>query len=233
MRVVPTSGLRESPEEVGVESNARLTSGTAALLLVLLAAEGATLMSVRSLLTPHVFIGMLLAPPVTLKIGSTGWRFVRYYRGSLPYRRKGPPPLLLRILGPVVVVLTVVLFASGIALMFAPASARSKLLTVHKASFVLWFGVMTIHVLGHLMETARLAPADWLRSTRRDVRGAGVRQWTLAASLVAGCILGFLMLGPTGKYHVERHLHEGSNWVSQLGHRTSYPKLSQALSGAS
>jgi hypothetical protein len=46
------------------------------------------------------------------------------------------------------------------------------LLKVHKASFVLWFGAMTIHVLGHLGEVFRLAPRDWLRRTRRDVTGA-------------------------------------------------------------
>ena len=192
------------------------------MLLFLLAAEGATVLSVRSLLTPHVFIGMLLVPPVILKIGSSGWRFLRYYRGSPSYRRKGPPPLLLRLVGPVVVLLTVVLFASGIALILAPESAHGRLLAVHKASFVLWFGVMTLHVLGHLTETARLAPADWLRRTRRDVRGAGVRQWTLAASLVGGCFLGLLMLGPTGKYHLERHhLQEGSSRSPQPGHSTS------------
>ena len=83
---------RRRSSDAGVESNARLTGSTAAVLLVLLAAEGVTVLRVGALLTPHVFIGMLLIPPVLLKIGSTGWRFVRYYRGSPAYRRKGPPP---------------------------------------------------------------------------------------------------------------------------------------------
>ena len=73
----------------GVAANARLTSATAAVLLVLLAVEGATVLRVRSLLTVHVFVGMLLVPPVLVKMGSTAWRFVRYYRGSPAYRRKG------------------------------------------------------------------------------------------------------------------------------------------------
>jgi hypothetical protein len=183
-----------------VASNARLTGATAAVLLVLLAAEGATVLSVRSLLTLHVFIGMLLVPPVLVKIGSTGWRFVRYYRGSPAYRRKGPPPLLLRLLGPVVVVLTLILFASGIALILVPRSFHHTLLFAHKASFVLWFGAMTIHVLGHVVETARLAPLDWARRTRRDVAGAGARQWAIALSLVAGLVLGIAMLTPTANY---------------------------------
>ncbi len=191
---------RQVSSEGGVESNARLTASTAAILLVLLAAEGVTILKVHALLTAHVFLGMLLIPPVLLKMGSTGWRFVRYYRGSPAYRQKGPPPMVLRLLGPALVVLTVVVLASGVSLMIGPHSARHTLLFVHKASFVLWFGTMTIHVVGHFVETARLAPKDWMHRARRDVTGAGARQWALAASLVAGILLGILMLGPAAHY---------------------------------
>jgi hypothetical protein len=187
--------------EAGVASNSRLTAATAAVLLVLLAIEGVTVLRVRALLSLHVFVGMVLVPPVLLKIGSTTWRFVRYYRGAPAYRRKGPPPPLLRLLGPVVVILTVVLLASGIGLVVAPHSLRHSWLFLHKASFVLWFGAMAIHVLGHLLETARLAPLDWARRTRRDVAGASARQWALAISLVVGIALGVLLLGPAAHYH--------------------------------
>jgi hypothetical protein len=173
---------------------------TAAALLVVLAAEGFTVLGVRSMLSLHVFLGMVLVPPVLLKTGSTGWRFARYYLGSEPYRRKGPPPALLRLLGPFVVVLTLVLLGSGVVLVLAPHSFRSQFLFVHKASFVLWFAVMTIHVLGHILETARLAPLDWARRTRADVAGASARQWTVAASIAAGCLLGLAFLGPAAHY---------------------------------
>lgn len=108
--------------------------------------------------------------------------------------------MLLRLLGPAVVVLTVVVFASGIALVLAPRSLRGQLLTVHKVSFVLWFAAMTVHVLGHLVETTRVAPADWARRTARDVAGAGARRWALVSSVVVGVVLGALMLGPTSTY---------------------------------
>jgi hypothetical protein len=75
----------------GAEGNERLTAMTGAVLLVLLAAEGFTILSLRQLLTPHFFIGMLLLGPVALKAGSTIYRFARYYTGSALYRRKGPP----------------------------------------------------------------------------------------------------------------------------------------------
>jgi len=188
-----------------VASNARLTASNAAVLLALLAAEGATILRVRQLVSPHVFIGTLLIPPVLVKIGSTGYRFVRYYQGAPAYRRKGPPALLLRLLGPVVVILTLVLLASGVALLFASPAGSGQLLFVHKASFVLWFFAMTAHVLGHLAEVARLAPRDWLRRTRRDVRGAGGRQWLIAASLVAGALLGLALLGRVAPWLASAH----------------------------
>jgi hypothetical protein len=196
----------ERREDDGAASNARLTASNAAALLVLLAAEGVTILRVRPLISPHVFLGMLLIPPVLVKLGSTGYRFVRYYTGAPAYRRKGPPPVLLRLLGPVVVILTAVLLASGVALLLASPAWSAQLLFVHKASFVLWFFAMTVHVLGHLGEVARLAPRDWMRRARRDVRGAGGRQWLLAASLVAGALLGLAMLARVGPWLASAHV---------------------------
>jgi len=177
----------------GVEGNSRLTGSLALVLLVLLALEGITILRIRSLLTPHVFIGVLLIPPVLYKVATTSWRFVKYYRGDPAYRRKGPPPMVLRLLGPVLIVLTLTVLASGVALVLLPASTRSLLLLVHQASFVLWFGAMTIHVLAHLIETARLAPLDWLARTRRQVHGATTRQWVIATSIVLGVLAGIII----------------------------------------
>ncbi len=193
-------GRTERRGDDGVKANARLTASNAAVLLVLLAAEGVTILRVRQTVSPHVFIGMLLVPPVLLKVGSTGYRFVRYYLGAPAYRRKGPPPVLLRLLGPVVVVLTLVLLFSGVGLLLASQAWLPLLVKLHKASFVLWFGAMTVHVLGHLGEMFRLAPRDWLRRSRREVTGAGPRQWLIAASLVAGVMLGFLLLPHIGHW---------------------------------
>jgi len=176
-----------------VAANARLTSASGAVIFVLLFAEGLTILSVGSLLSAHVFIGVLMIPPILLKIATTSWRFAAYYRGDTDYVRKGPPHLVLRLLGPFVVVLTVIVIASGVGLVLTHA-ARSQLLFVHKASFVLWLGAMTIHVLGHIVETAALAPRDWLSRTRRQVAGASRRQWALVASVAAGLIAGFAIL---------------------------------------
>jgi len=183
-----------------IEANARLTASTAVVLLVLLAAEGLTILQIGPLLTPHVFIGMLLVPPVLLKVGSTVWKFARYYLGDRAYRAKGPPLLPLRVLGPFVVILTLTVFASGIALLIGPHSWRSSMLLLHKASFVLWFGAMALHVLGHVVDTARLAPGDFLRRTRRQVEGAGVRQWAIAGSLALGMVLAVAVVPRVGPW---------------------------------
>jgi hypothetical protein len=190
----------DDKESRGVEANARLTGSTAAVLLFLLAAEGVTVLRIRALLTPHVLIGMLLIPPILLKIGSTGYRFVRYYTGSPAYRRKGPPPVLLRLLGPFVVLLTIALFVSGVALLFVGPGLRQNLLLLHKVSFVLWFGAMAIHVVSHLRDTARLAPRDFYWRTRKQVSGAGLRQWTIAASLLVGLLLAAVSAGSVSHF---------------------------------
>ncbi len=44
----------------------------------------------HGLLVAHMFIGLVLIPPVLLKLGSTGYRFARYYTGAPAYRAKGP-----------------------------------------------------------------------------------------------------------------------------------------------
>src|SRR5665213_1346865 len=188
----------------GPEGNARLTGMTAAVLLVLLAAEGATLLQLRPLLTAHVVIGMVLVPFVVVKLAATGWRMARYYLGAAPYRERGAPPLLLRLLGPIVVVLTVVVFASGIALMLVPHSLRANVLFLHKASFVLWFGAMAVHVLGHVLDTSRLAPADFVSRTRSQVQGAGARIWTLTTCLVVGVLLAMAMAPTVGPWLAAR-----------------------------
>ena len=198
--------------DAGVESNSRLTAVTAVVLLVLFFIEGLTLLGVRQHLDIHVFVGMLVLPPVLVKMGATMWRFARYYAGVSAYRRKGPPPIILRLLGPGLVVVTVLMLGSGVALVLAPHSGGDQLLFIHKASFVLWFGAMVIHVLGHMSETARLAPLDFARRTRSQIAGASARQWLLVASLVLGAVLGAVMLGPTSHYLAQSgfmHHHHG------------------------
>jgi hypothetical protein len=178
-----------------VEGTARLTGAAAVVLLVLLAAEGATIPFVGQLRQAHIIIGMIIIPPVLVKLGATGYRFLEYYRGDPAFRARGAPPIILRLLGPFVVVLTVVVLATGVGLVYVGGQWHSTMSLLHKASFVLWFGAMTIHVLGHLVDTARLAPRDWYGRSRREIAGAGLRQWLLVISIAAGVLLAVVVAG--------------------------------------
>jgi multisubunit Na+/H+ antiporter MnhG subunit len=61
----------------GAEGNERLTAMTGAVPLILLAVECYTIFRIGRLLTLHVFLGMLLLGPVTLKAGSVIYRRCR------------------------------------------------------------------------------------------------------------------------------------------------------------
>ena len=168
----------------GVDGNARLTGLTAAVLLVLLAAEGATIPWIGSQLTLHIFLGVLLIPVVVLKTATTAWRFARYYSREPAYLEKGPPPALLRILvAPLVVASTAVLFGTGV-LLLALHPQRGLLVGLHKASFIVWVAAMSAHVLGHALKLPGLVRAD----VDRVLPGSRLRQFIVAGAVVAGMI---------------------------------------------
>jgi hypothetical protein len=138
----------------GAAGNARLTAVAGALLLVLLAVEGVTIPFLRPLLSVHIFVGLLLLGPVALKLATTGYRFARYYGGTGEYVALGPPELLMRVLvAPVLVLTTLTLFGTGVALVASPH--RGAVLGLHKASFVVWFVACGIHVLAYGLRTLR------------------------------------------------------------------------------
>jgi hypothetical protein len=120
---LPPPPVRRRGRFGGVPGNERLTAETGAVLLVLLAALGLTIPMVRSLMYEHVFLGMLLIPPVALKLGSTGYRFFRYYTNDTSYRRAGPPAPLQRLIAPLVVAGTVAVFGTGVMLLVLGPSA--------------------------------------------------------------------------------------------------------------
>lgn len=162
--------------------NERLTATTASVLLVLLAVEGLTILSIRPLLSVHVVVGLLLIPPVALKLGSTGYRFLRYYTGDRAYVAKGPPHIVMRLLAPLLVATTVILLGTGVALLaLGPHRHRDIVLGLHKASFIAWFVLMSVHVLVY----APRLPGLVLSRNRRAAAGAGL----VAGSLLAGAAL--------------------------------------------
>jgi hypothetical protein len=203
------------------EGNERLTAMTGAVLLILLGVECYTILRIGHLLTLHVFLGMLLLGPVTLKAASVIYRFARYYTGTEPYRRKGLPAPLLRLIGPIIVLLTVCVFGSGIMLAVTGPSygPPSGWLVMHRISFLAWIFFIAIHTLAHVPRLPRLLAAEargaslregetsghagtW-RHARRPAEmlgGRGTRLALLIASLLAGLVIALLTVYLAGKW---------------------------------
>jgi hypothetical protein len=193
----------------GTEGNELLTAVTGGVLILLLAVIGVTIISLTRLLWVHLFVGMLLLGPVVLKLSSTGYRFIRYYTANPRYRRKGPPPLPLRLIAPIVVLTTLVVFASGVALLFIGPSSRGTLLQIHKVSFFVWVGFMTIHVLAHLPTVARALGISYTGSPERGptVAGRGGRGLALLGALGAGVVLAVLVIPQFAPWISAQHFH--------------------------
>jgi hypothetical protein len=184
----------------GTEGNEILTSATAVVLTGLLAAEGLTIVRMRGLVSAHMFIGMVLIPPVLLKLASTGYRFVRYYTGSPTYRAKGSPPLALRLLAPVLVATTVAVFVTGVLLLLA-GHKSDTLLLLHKVSFIVWGVVFAVHFLAYVPRVVRSLGADWSAARRASVPGAGLRGMLVAATVGGGAALALSLLPTMNAWH--------------------------------
>jgi hypothetical protein len=200
------------PRTGGPAGNATLTAWTGLLLLVLFLAELVTLLDVQGLLSWHVVVGTLLIPPALLKTASTGWRMIGYYLGDRPYRRAGPPPMLLRVLGPLVVASTRAVLGTGVTLVLAgPAAGRRSLVDVagqhidllllHKASFAVWAAATGLHVLGRTIPAVRLT---LLRpGTPRPIPGRTGRVVLVALTAAVAVIAAVLVLGKAGSWTAE------------------------------
>jgi hypothetical protein len=199
-----SEGSHTPPGLDGAEGNERLTAMTGAVLLIGLVVECYTILRIGRLLTLHVFLGMLLLGPVVLKAGSVLYRFVRYYTGSEPYRRKGPPALLLRVIGPIIMLLTACVFGSGIMLAVTGPSygPPGGWLVVHRISFIAWAFFIVIHVLAYVPRVPRLLAAEARGggSLLGLLGGRSTRLALLVASLLAGLVIALLTVHLAGKW---------------------------------
>jgi hypothetical protein len=208
------------PGAGGPAGNARLTAWTGAVLFVLFIAELITVIDVHQLISWHLVIGTLLVPPALLKTGSTGWRIAGYYAGRRPYRDAGPPPMLLRILGPLVVAGTLGVLGTGLLLiLLGPDVSRRTVLSalgqrldwvgVHQATFVVWAVVTGLHTLARLVPAIRLTVAPAPAGT--PVPGRVRRFWALVVTVGIAAVAAALVWSAAG------------SWRNQPDHRYGPP----------
>lgn len=180
----------------GTDGNEQLTAVTGAILIVLLAAIGFTIPQLRQFIWMHLFVGFVLIGPVLLKMASTGYRFVRYYTHDPEYRRNGPPEIVLRLIAPIVVLSTIAVFATGIALIIDGPADRNPMLLLHKVAFIVWIVFTSLHILGHLPATARAFGVGRRGDADRvEASGGAAGRWiALTGAIVGGLVLALVLI---------------------------------------
>jgi len=199
------AGVRSRMNPAG---NERLTGAVGMLLLVPILIELATIvLGVHTFMSLHVFVGLALIPPVLLKLGSTGWRFARYYTDSHPYVAQGPPQLAMRLLAPLLVAATVILFGSGVAMGVLHGHALQIARRLHGPAAAIWVVLIGVHVLVYLKRALASSSEDVRSATRREVQGATWRSYALAAALIIGLVAGIAAI-PAQHRWVDLHHHD-------------------------
>lgn len=197
------------PRTGGPAGNAQLTAWIGLILLVLFLAELVTLLDVTKLISWHIVIGVLLVPPALVKTATTGWRILRYYTGTRAYRQAGPPPLLLRLLGPLVVLSTLALLGSGLALIAVGPDAAPMVtlvgqpitaLTIHQASTFVWAAATGLHVLARTLPAFGLAVVSGHGGGR--LAGLAPRTFALLATLAVAAFGAVIVLALASSWTV-------------------------------
>jgi hypothetical protein len=177
-----------------VDGNERLTALASAALLVFLLTELASTPRLNALLPAHIFVGVLIAGPLTLKLASVGYRFVRYYLGADAFVRKGPPRLVLRLMAPLLVATTLVLMATGIALVVTGPDDPGPFVGLHNLTFVLWLPLFAIHLFAYVRRVPHVVSADLGGRETEAVPGRIARVDLSAGSIVFGAIAAIVVL---------------------------------------
>jgi hypothetical protein len=188
--------------------NERLTAAVGLLLLAPVFVEIATvLLGVHTFMSIHVFVGLALIPAVVLKLVSIGWRFTRYYTRSRAYVDQGPPQTAMRLLAPLFVVATIVLFGSGVAMGFLHGHALEIVRRLHGPASVIWLALLGLHVVVYFGRALRSAARDVQAVDRARVRGRTARTYAVAAAVVCGLVLGAALVPAQHRWVDLRHDH--------------------------
>jgi hypothetical protein len=106
----------------------------------------------------------------------------------------------MRLLAPVLVAMTVGVFATGIWLL-ALQHKSDQVLLLHKVTFIVWGAVFGIHFLVYTPRALRSLRRDRRSAPDHPVPGAGLRGLLVAASLGAGAALAISLVSAIGGWH--------------------------------
>lgn len=204
---------RDAKHQAAVTGNERMIALVGTVLLVLIGAEIIITAKLQALIPVHIFVGVLLTAPLLVKIGSTGYRFLHYYAGSPAFVHKGPPRLEMRLLAPLLLLLSLSLVISGIALaLLGPTNGWSVwVLRLHALSVMCWLPLLALHVGAYIWRVPRLLLSDWQKRASRRVAGCKWRYAGTFVALVAGVSAATLFAPLTTSWtawesHIDSHI---------------------------
>ena len=108
---------------------------------------------------------------------------------------------MLRVLGPLVILTSLAVLGTGIVLGVV-GPGNGQWLFLHKASFILWFGVMTIHVLNYAPRLPRILAARSGDRGAGGLPGGGLRWLGLAVSLAVGIAVAAIAMQLSAKWGI-------------------------------
>jgi hypothetical protein len=126
---------------------------------------------------------------------------LRYYLRGEEYVRRGPPHLFLRVLvAPVLLLSTLVLFSTGVALLVL-GQTEGTVVGLHKASFIVWFGAAGLHVLAHALKLPGVL--------RGKVPGVALRVSLVTGAVLSGALLAIATLPAADQLQDQATAHVG------------------------
>lgn len=184
----------DSKMRPAVIRNERLTALAGAVLFVLIVTELVITANLHALISVHIFVGVLLSGPLVIKLCSTGYRFARYYAKSPAFVQEGPPNIWLRLLAPVLVFITILVFISGFALAIVGPTHMGLFFKIHAVCVALWIPLIAVHVYAHIRKVPRLIASDWRNQRQKRVSGRAGRLGVNVFGLIVGGIAAIVMI---------------------------------------
>lgn len=187
-----------------IERNKRMTAFAGIVLFVLIIAELVITANMDALRSEHIFVGVLLAGPLVVKMCSTGYRFFRYYTKTPEFGMAGPPNILLRLLAPFLVVITLLVFISGFGLVLGGHAHERLFHKIHTVSVTLWLPLLAVHIYAYIRKATGLIAYDWTSKSKYHVPGRegrlGINVAAIILSGVTAIILSPLKFGKHGHW---------------------------------
>lgn len=185
-----------------------MTASTAAVLLVLFLVQMVVTANLQKFIMLHIFIGTLLAGPLLVKLSSVGYQFFGYYTQAPAFVAKGPPNVWLRLLAPLLLLDTLVLFGSGLVLALGGPPPNRLVFLAHAGTAGLWVPLIAVHVYAHIRQVPRALRREWGRRSNRTLSGRVVRLWLNVIALVAGAVAAIALM-PVSDPWIHGVIHHG------------------------